>query len=229
MQLKTSDLIYISCTRGVMPYLHYGIYMGDGTVVHLATHGSDGLMVVQRVAIEQFCNGKDVCIEFVPDSLPCEDVIERAMARVGEQGYHLLAGNCEHFARELKTGSRKSTQVDVAVRSIVRSAVSGTASTVAPGAIAGSLRAITGSRALLSVGALVPTAMSETARCATYAVARRWNFTHELAESSSRRVAYMASALGGLVLGGPVGAASALAVTVVSDYVTDAIQQSMTN
>lgn len=42
---------------------------------------------------------------------PPEDVVQRALERVGETGYNLLKKNCEHFATDCKTGRGYSAQV----------------------------------------------------------------------------------------------------------------------
>eukprot|EP00435_Cladocopium_sp_Y103_P063138 s392_g24.t1 len=40
-----------------------------------------------------------------------EDVLQRAMSRVGEDGYNLVWNNCEHFAEWCVTGRHRSLQV----------------------------------------------------------------------------------------------------------------------
>ncbi|MEQ1829506.1 MAG: lecithin retinol acyltransferase family protein [Pirellula sp.] len=222
---KVSDLIFVTCARGLVPYLHYGIYLGDETVVHLATESDSARMSVQRISIEQFANGSVVCIEVVDNPLPDQEVVERALSSVGRNGYHLVAGNCEHFARELKTGVAESHQVDTIIKSILRTAFAGMASTMARGIVARSIANAPRARFLMTAGALVPTAIAETVRCASYITARKCNLAHEHAERSSRSIGYAASAVGGFVVGGPVGSVAALAISVASDRVTDTIHR----
>lgn len=223
--MAKGDLISIECMRGPVWYLHYGIDIGDGTVVHLATDIDENDMTVHRVNFDKFRKGAQVSVEEVENSLPPEVVVENALAAVGKRGYHLVAGNCEHFARLMKTGKGESVQVEVFVGSVVRTAFSFFASAAKRHVIAGSLTAVSQSRLLIAAGSLVPTVISETARHGAYFTARRLKMSHELAESSSRSVGYAASAVSGFIVGGPIGSAGALAISMASDRVNDAIKK----
>ncbi len=223
--MARADLISVKCRRGIFRYLHYGIDIGDGTVVHLATEPDGSEMSVQRVSIDMFANGTSISIETVKEALTADTVIERALAAVGRMGYDLVIGNCEHFARQVKTGKGHSVQVDLCVSSVVRTAFSSFVSTARRQVIAGSLTAVSQSRFLVAAGSLVPTVVGETARQGAYLAARQLEMTHAEAERSSRSVGHAACALGGFIVGGPVGSASALAISVASDQLTNAIQK----
>jgi len=223
--MAKADLISVECRRGLFIYQHFGVDIGDGTVVHLATDRSGGEMSVQRVTLELFSNGSPVSIEVVHDSLAPETVVEKALALVGTKGYHLVRGNCEHFARQMKTGKGYSVQVDMCINSVVRTAFSGFLSTARRHVIAGSITAVSQSRFLIAAGSLVPTVVGESARQGTYFAARKLKMTHDEAERSSRSVGHAACALGGFVVGGPAGSAGALAVSVAADRLTEAIQK----
>lgn len=223
--MAQADLISISCGCGLFRYLHYGIDFGDGTVVHLATEPNGRDMSVQRVRMDEFAKGTAVTIEEVVEPLAPNIVIERALAAVGMRGYHLVIGNCEHFARLVKTGKGRSVQVDMCVNSAVRTAFSGFASTIRRHVIACSIPAFTQSKFLVAAVALLPTVAGETARRGAYLAARRLKMSHEEAERSSRSVGHAACAVGGLVVGGPAGSAGALAISVAADRITDAIQK----
>jgi hypothetical protein len=224
-EMMRSELIYVHCMRGIVPYMHYGISIGDGTVVHLATELESCEMLVQRISLEQFARGCFVCIEPVDDALPDDIVVERALEAVGKRGYHLIAGNCEHFAREIKTGVAVSRQVDMASQSVVRTAFSGLISVVSRRAVACSLAAAPGARLLMTAGSLVPTVLSESARCASYLAARKLSYTHSQAETASKRIGYAASAAGGMIVGGPIGSATALSITITADLITDSLHR----
>ena len=223
--MARADLIYIACTRGVFPYHHFGIDLGDGSVVHLATESDKDAMSVQRVSMLNFAGGAEVCVETVNDALPSDQVIDRALAAVGRQGYDLVLGNCEHFAREIKTGKGHSIQVDMYVSSVVRTAFAGFLSTVKRNVIAGSLTAVARSRFFVAAGSLVPTVMGETARQGAYLAARQLKMSHDEAERSSRSVGHAACAMGGFIVGGPAGSAGALAISIASDRLTDSIHK----
>jgi hypothetical protein len=222
---RPSDLVFIACFRGIVPYLHYGIYIGDQTVVHLATDESGSQMSVQQVTIEEFANGNAVCVEFVASPLPDHVVVERALGAVGQRGYDLVGGNCEHFARCIKTGSPHSHQVDVVLKSVVRSAISGLGATIGSRLVASSIALGSKTRMLLTAGAVVPALLAESTRFASYMAVRRCNVTHETAESTSRTLGYAAAAAGGFLVGGPAGSVSSLAISVAADRLTDQIHK----
>lgn len=223
--MAKADLISIDCMRGFVAYQHFGIDIGDGTVVHLATDRDRQGMSVQRVSLEQFANSATVSVEVVAEELAADLVVERSLAAVGNVGYDLMIGNCEHFARKMKTGKGQSHQVDMCVSSVVRAAFSGFASTSRKYVIAGSLTAISQSKVLIAAGSLVPTVVGETARQGSYYAARKLKMTHEEADRSSRSVGHAACAIGGFVVGGPAGSAGALAISMAADRLSDAIQK----
>jgi len=225
--MARADLISIRCRRRGVPFFHYGIDIGDGTVVHLATEPDGNSMSVQRVSQELFADSKAVDIELSENSLADDEVIERALEAMGRRGYHLVEANCEHFAREIKTGVSHSIQVDMFVSSVVRTAFTGMANTASRNVIASSIAILTRSRLLVTAGALVPTIAGEVARCGVYAAAKRFKITHKVAETSSRSVGYAGSALGGFLVGGPVGSLGALAISYAADRVTDRIQKKL--
>ena len=95
-------------------YLHHGIYVGDGKVVHYA-----GLACglhrgpVEEVPLDRFAQGRPVWVKsHAPSNFECQDVIERARSRVGENCYRLLTNNCEHFCEWCLSGEPRSYQVE---------------------------------------------------------------------------------------------------------------------
>lgn len=225
--MSKADLISVRCRRGVLRFYHFGIDIGDGTVVHLATTPNAKEMTVQRVSLMEFSGGEPITVETANDSLADELVVERALTAVGQTGYHLVAGNCEHFAREIKSGRCESVQVDMYVSSVVRTAFSGIAMTASRHVVAGSIAVLSKSKLLVTVGSLVPTLLAETARCGSYMAARKLNMSHENANVSSRSVGHAASAIGGFVVGGPAGSLGALAISVAADQITESIQRKL--
>jgi len=225
--MARADLIRIRCRRGPVLYWHYGIDLGDGTVVHLATNAgsctSADRMSVQRITMSEFANGQTVVVEAVESMLPDDLVITRAINAVGTQGYSLTMGNCEHFTRALKSGISHSTQVDEVVRSVVRTSFNGIASSISKNVIAKSVLAASGAKLLVAAGALVPTVASELDRCAIYSAAKKMQMTNDKAEQTSRMAAYTVSALSGVVVGGPAGSIAAVSIAVAADRVADSI------
>jgi hypothetical protein len=95
-------------------YVHHGIYVGDGKVVHY-TGLAYGLRrgPVEEVSLAGFTNGhpvyvrSDASLEF-----DRREVIRRARSRVGEDHYRLLTNNCEHFCEWCLYGEHRSYQVE---------------------------------------------------------------------------------------------------------------------
>lgn len=101
---------------GFPSFRHYGVDIGDGTVVHFrgemqCVH-SDAW--IQHTSIEEFC--REGCIRTAREiryRYPPDVVAERALSQVGCNfgGYNFLTNNCEHFANWCACGRRISRQV----------------------------------------------------------------------------------------------------------------------
>jgi len=95
-------------------YLHHGIYVGRGRVVHYAGLAR-GLFrePVEEVSLAEFARGRPIWTRWT--NLPSYDrdeVIRRALSRVGENQYRLLRNNCEHFCEWCLRGEPRSYQVE---------------------------------------------------------------------------------------------------------------------
>ncbi len=106
-------------------YVHHGIDMGDGTVVHARPHDFRkpfGGGSVVRTTLAEFADGAEVRTTLEPPAaFPAEDVARRAAAHVGRDGY------CEHFATWCATGQRRSRQVEAVIRGVTAVAVAAVA------------------------------------------------------------------------------------------------------
>ena len=99
-------------------YLHHGIYVGEGKVVHYAglcrgIHAGP----VEEVTLSRFARGRPVRIvsDGVPNFDP-QETVRRARSRLGEDRYHLLTNNCEHFCEWCLRGTPRSRQVEELLR-----------------------------------------------------------------------------------------------------------------
>ena len=95
-------------------YLHHGIYVGSGKVVHYAGLAR-GLRrgPVEEVPLARFARGQPVWVRAnSPQDLDCREVIRRALSRVGEDCYRLLTNNCEHFCEWCVRDESRSFQVE---------------------------------------------------------------------------------------------------------------------
>ncbi|XP_053304677.1 phospholipase A and acyltransferase 3-like [Spea bombifrons] len=105
-------------------YQHWGIYVGDGYVVHLTdqegwsslSSALGGTAVVRKDLIEDVAGGCDYRVNNKYDQkmipyAPAE-VVKAALQQVGlTMPYSVTSANCEHFATELRYGRRFSDQV----------------------------------------------------------------------------------------------------------------------
>lgn len=100
-------------------YTHHGIDLGDGTVVHYSGL-CEGLTggPVEVVPIERFARGEPVRVVAHRSRRHPDEVVQAALSRLGEDDYHLLFCNCEHFAHWAVTGRRRSPQVRTVVAGI---------------------------------------------------------------------------------------------------------------
>ena len=95
-------------------YVHHGIYVGNGRVVHYGglVHGLRA-GPIEAVSIEQFTQGRTVRILLAsPTCFSSAEIVQRALSRIGEDRYHVLTNNCEHFCEWCLCGKHRSYQVD---------------------------------------------------------------------------------------------------------------------
>jgi Lecithin retinol acyltransferase len=95
-------------------YTHHGIYIGAGKVVHYAGLAR-GLRrgPVEEISIIGFAGGYPVGVVCTaPPKFDGQEIVRRARSRVGEDCYHLLTNNCEHFCEWCVRGQARSYQVE---------------------------------------------------------------------------------------------------------------------
>jgi hypothetical protein len=228
--MARADLIFIHCRQGIAPYRHYGIDMGDDTVVHLVSINANGQrlelksMKVRRTTRDEFANGQTIRTSMVKNALSDDEVIRRAESQIGETAYDLAGWNCEHFARDCKVGIAVSQQVDAAealgqagLRSLAKVAVSFASKRAVGRAM---LKTIPGG--LLRVGRLTPAAFAADAtECATHWVANRVGVEAELRDRYAKAVGCSTAAIVGFAQGGPVGSSAMVALHIASQRASD--------
>lgn len=243
--MATADLISISCKWGLVPFRHFGIDMGDGTVIHLATLPKDSsssemvstmysqaasssnnsepsqTMMVQRVDWEIFSEGKPVRIERVQDSLPPEEVLRNAENALGQTYYNLAFGNCEHVARKWKTGKHESYQSERLIRGVVRFGLAGLAASANQTLRSVAFSGVPGTAVSRVAG--VASVVAEVARHSAYAVSRKADLEHTKAEKIGRGTGVLSAAIAGLLTRGPAGCISATALYLTIDAMSQRI------
>ncbi|ALV58693.1 MULTISPECIES: lecithin retinol acyltransferase family protein [Burkholderia cepacia complex] len=102
-------------------YLHHGIYVGDGNVIHYAgwsRHLSGG--AVEVVTLDGFRAGFELAvIRHARAPYDGTEAARRAASRLGECRYRLLTNNCEHFCLWCLFGVGRSDQVTSCLRNPV--------------------------------------------------------------------------------------------------------------
>lgn len=100
-------------------YIHHGIYVGRGRVVHYrGLSRALSLGPIEEVSLAQFAQGRPVWIRARHESAPSpEEVVRRARLRIGENRYRIFTNNCEHFCEWCLSGDSRSYQVEAMVDS----------------------------------------------------------------------------------------------------------------
>lgn len=116
---KAGDVLRVK--RGL--YSHFGVYVGNGQVVHFSA-GNNGELNPRKAKImltflQYFENGGQSkrCNRNPFERDSNKDIAQRALSLVGTKfgGYNLITNNCEHFARFCENRIRFSDQVHTVV------------------------------------------------------------------------------------------------------------------
>ena len=106
-------------------YVHHGIYVGGGMVVHYA--GLSRFLrsgPVEEVTMSRFSMGRAVrIIEYRESKYSPQEIVVRARSRLGENEYQVLRNNCEHFCNWCISGRGRSTQVESPLAAALRALV----------------------------------------------------------------------------------------------------------
>ena len=93
-------------------YQHHAIDMGDGRVIQF---GGGALSMrdneISIVDYESLAAKGEVFVLKGLTSFSPDEIIERALSRIGEKNYSLIGNNCEHFVNWCRTGRAESRQV----------------------------------------------------------------------------------------------------------------------
>jgi hypothetical protein len=119
MQQFPSGSHIVTPRRG---FLHHGIYVGEGKVVHYAgsTHGFIA-GPIEEIPLDRFTCGRAVWADCeAPANFSGDEVIRRARSRVGENRYRLISNNCEHFCEWCLRGVHRSYQIEALLSLPVR-------------------------------------------------------------------------------------------------------------
>ena len=117
-EIRPGDIIRVYTGR----YYHFGIYIGDETVIHFAgpdphTLTDASKAAVRKDSLDHFSMGKslevrDYSLEEKLKKRPPKKVIGEAVSQIGKAGYDIIYNNCEHFVNKCVFGVAYSTQID---------------------------------------------------------------------------------------------------------------------
>jgi hypothetical protein len=102
-------------------YVHHGLYVGQGRVIHYA--GLKTLLrrgPVEEVTLDQFSAGRGWQVK--AGAAPAYGgwaAVERARTRLGEDRYRIWSNNCEHFVEWCLSGTPRSEQVEQWARQLL--------------------------------------------------------------------------------------------------------------
>jgi hypothetical protein len=95
-------------------YMHHGIYVGRGMVVHYA--GLSRFLhfgPVEEVTMSRFSRRRPVqIVEYSESKYSPQEIVQRARSRLGENDYQVLRNNCEHFCNWCISGRSHSKQAE---------------------------------------------------------------------------------------------------------------------
>lgn len=94
-------------------YVHHGIYVGNGQVIHYGGFdGSAKRRPIEYIPLCGFAAGRGVQVQPEPHARYVGiDVVARAKSRIAEDRYRILTNNCEHFCTWCVSGVGRSRQV----------------------------------------------------------------------------------------------------------------------
>jgi len=111
---------HIRVDRGL--YTHHAIYIDDNTVVQFASETNEldpKTAVVMTTSLADFLKSGvlEVCVYDSEESKTLfkpQEIVNRALSRLGERGYNVVSNNCEHFANECAIDKHVSLQESTA-------------------------------------------------------------------------------------------------------------------
>lgn len=222
--MARGDHLVVQGTLGGIPYQHHGIDLGDGSVIHLAPQ--DGARValwdasskfsVRLSSLDDFAAGRPCSVVRHEQPLDPDAVVAKAKSMLGQTGYSLLDGNCEHFATLCATGRAVSRQVEMG-QATLASLVSATTK-----AFWWTTSRVGGSMALKGAVKLHPAALAADAvEVVALAIVCHRGLNPVRAKKVARVSGNLAALGVGAIVGGPVGAGVFLATHASSTNIAD--------
>ena len=116
MKPSRGDIFFAIKYKGT--YLHYGIYVGGGNVIHYRTQdytdNNQSHAKIIETTLQEFAHGSPVYREPEREGAKWDIVTVRTAKKMLGSGlgeYNLINNNCEHFANYCKYGKKESFQI----------------------------------------------------------------------------------------------------------------------
>ena len=136
-------------------YQHHGLYIGQNRVIHLTSNSQ-----IEIVSLSEFTDGNGYSIQKFHSKFSRQEIVERAMSRLGDDNYHLVFNNCEHFCHWCIHDEHRSQQVNNATLTATSTGLAvAQASTVTTATGLVTASALTSSVTLLSATPILPAAI----------------------------------------------------------------------
>ena len=215
---------HLSVRRGW--YTHHAIDLGDGYVVQYGRGVSDGVnATVQVSSYETFAKGRPMEVVASPASYEAPEIALRALSCIGEQDYHILWNNCEHFVTWCRSGHRQSQQADRFMQTASEVVTKVAVGLVATGAARLALKASSklSTKAAGRVATTPWLIAADAAQLIAESTASALGREQNAAKRTGQAVGAGTSAGIGALTAGPVGAALAVGLWAVGEAVGTAL------
>ena len=201
-------------------YEHHGIACGDGTVVHFGRGVFDiDNAVIEQVDMETFSQSRPSVVVDSKIEFPSEEVVKRALSRLGERSYDLWNNNCEHFANWCRSGDHSSPQID-GTETIARQAAAIAAKPLLR-RIASSAATRGGLAGTIAKGPTIVAGVADAVQATAEIVATKQGKTKDQTRQIGQQAGAASSIALGWMVGGPVTAAAGVGIWFVGQMVAD--------
>ena len=73
-------------------YQHHGLYIGHQQVIHFTSSSQ-----IEIVSLFEFTDGNGYSIQKYHSKFNRQEIVDRALSRLGNNNYNVIFNNCEHF------------------------------------------------------------------------------------------------------------------------------------
>ncbi|MEL7497169.1 MAG: lecithin retinol acyltransferase family protein [Planctomycetota bacterium] len=204
---------HLVCSLG--SYQHHAIDMGDGNVIQYGGPNLKSLRV-EIVSLDQLKRQQEVHVLDLPASYSSDEIIERALGRMGEDNYCLFSNNCEHFVLWCRTGTAQSRQVTRFIERTISATVKLAARTTSSMALRRTAQKTIVKLAQPKLPWLIA---ADVAQLGTEIAASNRGMQQQQAQRLGQAAGLSTSAGIGAVAGGPLGAAAGVGVWALGEWI----------